>query len=321
MSVLRPGGGRRTPSPYALALLSLFVLAGPIRSDAQTKAYVAHGGADLVTAIDTATGTVAGTLAVGDNPSRVAISRDGTRAYVANTGSDSISVIDTAAGHVTATIPVGDGPSALAVTPDGQRLYVMTAAGVVEVVDTALYTVAAAIPVGPVGRGDERDIAITPDGARAFVAAGLVHVIDTASNVVVHSFAAEAAPVPNLSNVASSVAISPDGTRAYVGVTTWSMASAGFSGSVVLVDTASESVTGTVFLNAMPGAIALTPDGSRAYVVIQCVLGRHRLRRGPVPRPRPGRDRYERGRDRGGSSTSAPAAPAGRCRTRRPASG
>lgn len=46
-------------------------------------------------------------------------------------------------------------------------------------------------------------------------------------------------------------------------------ASAGFNGNVVLVDTASESVTGTVFLNAMPGAIALTPDGSRAYVVIQ----------------------------------------------------
>ncbi len=91
---------------------------------------------------------MAGTLSVGDNPSRVAISRDGTRAYVANTGSDSISVIDTSADQVTATIPVGDGPSALAVTPDGERLYVMTAAGVVEVVDTALYTVVAMIPVG-----------------------------------------------------------------------------------------------------------------------------------------------------------------------------
>ena len=140
----------------------------------------------------------------------------------------------------------------------------MTAAGVVEVVDTALYTVVAMIPVGASG-----DIAITPDGARVFVAAGLVHVIDTATNVVVRSFAAEVAPVPNLFHVASSVAISPDGTRAYVGVTTWSMASAGFSGSVVLVDTASESVTGSVFLHAMPGAIALTPDGSRAYVVVQ----------------------------------------------------
>ena len=77
-----------------------------------------------------------------------------------------------------ATIPVGDSPSALAVTPDGKWLYVMTAAGVVEVVDTALRTVAATIPVGSSG-----DIAITPDGARAYVAAGLVYVIDTATNV------------------------------------------------------------------------------------------------------------------------------------------
>ena len=70
----------------------------------------------------------------------------------------------------------GTAPRPLAVTPDGGWLYVMTAAGVVEVVDTALHTVVATIPWARSG-----DIAITPDGTRAYVAAGLVHVIDTAT--------------------------------------------------------------------------------------------------------------------------------------------
>ena len=153
---------------------------GATRAEAQTKAYVAHPGANLVTVIDTATGTVTGTVPVGTAPARVAITRDGTRAYVTNAGSASISVIDTAADAVIETIPVGDSPSALAVTPDGtaavrddrgrRRRGRRHRAG----------TVAATISVGASG-----DIAITPDGARAYVAAGLVYVIDTATNAVV----------------------------------------------------------------------------------------------------------------------------------------
>ena len=67
-------------------MLPLFVMAGATRTEAQTKAYVAHASANLVTVIDTATGAVAGTIAVGAGPTRVAITRDGTRAYVTNGG-------------------------------------------------------------------------------------------------------------------------------------------------------------------------------------------------------------------------------------------
>ena len=264
---LRIGGRPRTSSLCALALLPLLVVAGATRTEAQTKAYVANPGANLVTVIDTASGAVAGTVAVGVSPARVAVTRDGTRAYVSNAGSASVSVIETASDLVVDTIPVADSPSALAVTPDGKSLYIMTAGGVVQVVDTALHTVAASIAVGANG-----DIAITPDGARAYVAAGLVYIIDTATNAVVKSFVPEAAAIPGVANNASAVAISPDGKRAYIGVYTYYFLfefSAG--GSLVLVDTASEAVTGAIDLFSLPGSIALTPDGSRAYVGVQAI--------------------------------------------------
>ena len=122
--------GRR---PYAtciaaLACLPLLVSLGVTRAEAQTRAYVAHKAANVVFAIDTATGTVVATIPVGSGPTRVAIAGDGTRAYVTNAESDSISVIDTGADAVVATIPVGDSPSYLgharrrrAVRHDGGR--------------------------------------------------------------------------------------------------------------------------------------------------------------------------------------------------------
>jgi YVTN family beta-propeller protein len=270
VSVLH-GHRSRASSLCAVALVLPFIAAFATRTEAQTKAYVTQPSANLVTVIDTATGTVAGTVAVGTNPARVVITRDGSRAYVTNQGSNSVSVIDTASDTVTVEIPVGTQPSSLAVTPDGSRLYVMTDGGVVQVVDTTQNAVVSAVSVGTVG-----DLAITPDGTRVYVAAGLVYVIDTATNAVVRSFAAEAAPIADVTHTASSVAMSPDGTRAYIGVVTFNFSSgqvfnSGFSagGNLLVVDTATDTVTGTINLFSLPGAIALTPDGSRAYVGIQ----------------------------------------------------
>ena len=260
------GGRPRVTRLCVLASLSLLVAAAATRAEAQTKAYVTHSASNIVSVIDTATDTVMGTVPVGAAPMRVAMTRDGTRAYVTNRDSDSISVIETDSDAVIATIPVGDSPTYLAVTPDGSFLYVMTAGGAVDVVDTTLGTVVTSIPVGSSG-----DIAITPDGARAYVAAGLVYVIDIATNAVITSFAAESAPIPGVSTTALSVAISPDGARAYVGVFVMGTGPFGFTagGSIVVVDTASASVTNEIVLGSVPGQIALTPDGSRAYVGIQ----------------------------------------------------
>ena len=239
---------------------------------------------------------MAGTVPiVGGSPGDVAISRDGTRAYVSNGASNSISVIDTATDSVFDTIQVGDTPSNLAVTPDGKFLYVMIAIGTVQVVDTAQRTIVANIPVGGTG-----DIAITPDGARAYVAAGLVVVIDTATNVVIHSFTPEAASIPTVTNSATSVADHQTAKRVYVGVMTFDFSNSSFSagGTLVVVDAASDAVsrhdrsvlaagTGRPVARWEPGGVVVSlsdqhglwPEGffsGRAIFVIDTVYERHR---------------------------------------------
>ncbi|MEU6221972.1 YncE family protein, partial [Streptomyces sp. NPDC047022] len=121
---------------------------------------------------------------VGNTPTRVAITPDGTHAYVTNQNSNTVSVIDTTTNTVTATIHVGGIPSGVAITPDGAHAYVTNqASNTVSVIDTATNTVTATIHVG----GGPFGVAITPDGAHAYVAnqgSGAAFVINTATNTV-----------------------------------------------------------------------------------------------------------------------------------------
>ena len=77
-----------------------------------TTVYVANTFGDPVSVIDTATNTVTGTIAVGNDPVQgVAVSPDGTRLYVTNASDGTVSVIDTATNTVIDTINVGDNPA------------------------------------------------------------------------------------------------------------------------------------------------------------------------------------------------------------------
>lgn len=70
-----------------------------------------------VSVIDVASGSVTGTIQVGDLARSVAFGPDGAVAYVVNHASDDVSVIDVEAGEVVSTIPVGDAPWRVAVSP------------------------------------------------------------------------------------------------------------------------------------------------------------------------------------------------------------
>ena len=121
-----------------------------------------------------------------------------------------------------------------------------------------LNTVTADIPIEGGGGG----IAITPDGASAFVASGGVTVINTATNTVADFFYLEGGNV-------HGVALSPDGSRAYF--LTNGNDIFGSDAGVVVLDTATCAVIRKIVFGALPGQMALAPDGSRVYVGIQSV--------------------------------------------------
>lgn len=105
-------------------------------------------------------------IKVGGFPSAIAVAPGGKTAYVA--AGNEIDVLE--GGAVVKEIPLGSAVSGLAVSPDGTRVYVTSAAAkTVTAIDTAAGKVTGpSILVG--GQPDE--IALTPNGAFAYVATG-----------------------------------------------------------------------------------------------------------------------------------------------------
>jgi YVTN family beta-propeller protein len=237
----------------AFAMASIASLGTFAPSALARNAYVANLGSASVSVLDTETNAAVGAIPVGNSPTAIAITPDGSRAYVANQMSNTVSVIDLRTSATMATVPIGPGPSAIALTPDGSRAYVVIRnSNSVSVIDTRTNTVV--VPAISVGSFPQA-IAITPNGARAYVSNDLpdntVSVIDTSTNTTV------GLPIP-VANRPGATAITPDGARAYV--TRFAAA------SVAVIDTQSNVVVGTIPVGSGPADIVITPDGTRAYV-------------------------------------------------------
>jgi YVTN family beta-propeller protein len=125
----------------------------------------------------------------------------------------------------------------------------------VSVVDPSIGQQIATIPVGL----SPYDVAVTPDGSRAYVSlltSTQIKIIDTATNHV-------SASIPFQSEAPAKVVFSADGTRAYVPV---------LQGSIYLVNTATLQRIGAIHSNdANPFGMALAPDGSLLYVSVSSI--------------------------------------------------
>jgi DNA-binding beta-propeller fold protein YncE len=142
-----------------------------------TTAFVTVVSDGVVLPIDLATRTPGTPIPVGPNPDGPAITPDGATLFVANGAPDggTVTPIDVASRTAGTPIPVTPFPDTVAVTPDGATALVASsvppedpppdAANVVTPIDVATRTAGPPIPVDP----RPAAIAITPDGATAFV--------------------------------------------------------------------------------------------------------------------------------------------------------
>ncbi|HVH23500.1 MAG TPA: Hsp70 family protein [Pseudonocardia sp.] len=114
--------------------------------------------------------------------------------------------------------------------------------------------VVATVPVGET----PGFVVVSPDGRRAMVAnqaAGMITVLDTATNEVTATIPVRAGPPQYL-------AFSPTGERVYVSI--WDQART--VAAVGVLDTATNTIVATIPVRTRPYLSAVTPDGQRLYV-------------------------------------------------------
>jgi len=211
--------------------------------------YVANQNDNNVSVINSITNAIVATIPVGQNPTFLSASPDGSRVYVANNVSKTISVINTATNIVVATIPIGQ-PNDLIVSPDGSLVYVANyVTNTIGVINATTNTVVANIPVGS-GPGG---ITISPDGSRLYVTNLLsnnVSVINTTTNMVIATIPVGSTPV--------SLSVSPDGSHVYV--TNF------LSNTISVINTTTNTVAATIIESTNPNGVSVSPDGSKVYV-------------------------------------------------------
>jgi YVTN family beta-propeller protein len=214
-------------------------------------AFVVNYASDSVTPVSLATRKAGNAIAVGTDPTAIALTPDGRTAYVVNSGSGTVTPISTATRTAGRAIRVGTDPTAIAITPNGRTAYV-TNSGSDTVTPIAVATgrPGPAIPAGAYPKA----LAITPDGRTVYVLdweGGAVTPIATATN--------KAGPRIRAGSFPSAIAITPNGRTAYV-------VNYG-SDSVTPIATATGTAGRPVPVGQAPNSIAITPNGKTAYVV------------------------------------------------------
>jgi YVTN family beta-propeller protein len=250
-----------TEAEDVVAKLDLRDPSGVAVSPDGRRAYVSNrdrsDGRGVVSVIDTATNTIAASVAVSGptgSPTGVAVTPDGRHVYVAteheeSDGQGTVSVIDAEAGDVVARIGVNPFPAAVAIRPDGRFAYVLDHDGDPAVIDTESHE--RTFPFD--GQLSAFRIAFSPDGARAYAvrdADTLVFAIDVATAALVQ--------VLEVSGLTTDLAVGPD-RRVYVTQRTRHQLSV-FEAGVTAPPSHPVGWSGTA------NGIALMPDGRTAWV-------------------------------------------------------
>jgi YVTN family beta-propeller protein len=217
--------------------------AGPI-------AYVAARHAGQLSAINTATHQVIHTIAVGDGPMAVSVSRDGQRAYVTLGPQDEVAVVDTATRTVLGRIPVGDNPTGVTISPDGTRVYVVnTGSRSLSIINVALGRVTAVVTLG----NHPFDVAVHPDGSAVYVTGDFPGQVS-----IVNPVAAVVSGVISVGDSLGGLSAHPNGLTLYV-------VDSG-NNELAVVDVATRAVVQRITVGQTPVDVTLNQNGNVAYV-------------------------------------------------------
>jgi YVTN family beta-propeller protein len=209
--------------------------------------------ADGIGVFDVAQNKLLRVIHGGSDPENFDVSQDGTQLYISNEDVSAVSIVDIASGNVVKSLAIGAQPEGVKVTPDGKQVWVTSEeTGTISVLDPVAGKIVKTFKVGH----RPRNIAFVPDGSRAYINAendGTVVLVDARKYKMI-----KAIPLgkPGLIKP-MNVVLSPDATKLY--------ASTGRGHQVFTIDTATNTVLGSVEVGARPWGIALSLDAKTLY--------------------------------------------------------
>src|SRR5574337_528575 len=131
-----------------------------------TYAYVTNSRYSRVTVIEAATGKKVAMIPVGEAPTKIGISPDGSHAYVPSERSNTVAMLNLSLNVVAAELPMAVRPYAAEISPDGKYLLVSSPeSNSVTVFDAATQQSLRRIPVG----NDPHYVLFGPGGAFAYI--------------------------------------------------------------------------------------------------------------------------------------------------------
>ena len=209
--------------------------------------------ADGIGVVDIAQHKLLRIIQGGTDPEQTAISGDGRRLFVANEDAGQASVIDVSDGRVIARVPVGGEPEGVDLRPDGRVVYVTSEEdNQVAVIDAASARLITTFKAGP----RPRATGFLPDSSRAYISAengSAVIVVDAMAHKPIQTITIEGGDLVRPMGVVSSA----DGKQVFV--------STGRGKSVVIIDTATNKVTGAIEVGERPWGIAASADGNFVF--------------------------------------------------------
>lgn len=246
----------------------LTAVAAPATPGGLVTAYAAVGGPQpgaggTVVSFDPRDGAIRWTIAVGGQPTAIAVTPDAGRILVTN-ALGYLSVID-AQSQQQVQVQTCPSSNAVAVAPNG-RIAVVTCpdASAVDIVDLATESLTSTIVVGQYP-GLPSSVAIDPAGSIAYVVNfnGSSPSDNTGTVVPVELRSGRTLPPIRLSGTeAIGAAITPDGRRLLVGV--WGTTTTG--SALDVVSTATRAVVAVRSVPTGPNSVAVAADGATAYV-------------------------------------------------------